>query len=92
MDEQRRLFDDPAAADPPPAQRAVAQLQLRRTEVRAPAAGRIAQADRLQTGQQVVLYLPVRTGQKAKASPARKSTGKSAPARRGGKPSKVKRR
>ena len=44
------------------------------------------------TGQQVVLYLPVRTGQKAKASPARKSTGKSAPARRGGKPSKVKRR
>lgn len=43
------------------AQRAVAQLQLRRTEVRAPAAGRIAQADRLQTGQQVVQGLPVLT-------------------------------
>jgi len=38
-----------------------AQLSLRRTEVRAPAAGRIAQADRLQVGQQAVPNLPVLT-------------------------------
>lgn len=43
------------------ASRATAQLSLRRTEVRAPAAGRIAQADRLQIGQQVVPNLPVLT-------------------------------
>jgi membrane fusion protein (multidrug efflux system) len=43
------------------ARRANAQLSLRRTEVRAPAAGRIAQADRLQMGQQVVPNLPVLT-------------------------------
>ncbi|MBX7496346.1 HlyD family secretion protein [Qipengyuania sp. 6B39] len=43
------------------AQRAVAQLQLGRTEVRAPSAGRVAQADRLQRGQQVVQGLPVLT-------------------------------
>jgi membrane fusion protein (multidrug efflux system) len=43
------------------ASRANAQLSLRRTEVRAPAAGRIAQADRLQLGQQVVPNLPVLT-------------------------------
>ena len=43
------------------AQRANAELSLRRTEVRAPAAGRIAQADRLQVGQQVVPNLPVLT-------------------------------
>lgn len=43
------------------AQRANAQLSLRRTEVRAPSAGRIAQADRLQLGQQVVPNLPVLT-------------------------------
>ncbi len=43
------------------ARRANAQLSLRRTEVRAPAAGRIAQADRLQLGQQVVPNLPVLT-------------------------------
>ncbi len=43
------------------ARRANAQLSLRRTEVRAPAAGRIAQADRLQIGQQVVPNLPVLT-------------------------------
>ncbi len=43
------------------AQKAVAQLSLRRTEVRAPSAGRIAQADRLQMGQQVVQGLPVLT-------------------------------
>jgi len=43
------------------ARRANAELSLRRTEVRAPAAGRIAQADRLQLGQQVVPNLPVLT-------------------------------
>jgi membrane fusion protein, multidrug efflux system len=43
------------------ASRAAAQLALRRTEVRAPAAGRIAQAERLQIGQQVVPNLPVLT-------------------------------
>lgn len=43
------------------ASRATAELSLRRTEVRAPAAGRIAQADRLQVGQQVVPNLPVLT-------------------------------
>ncbi len=43
------------------ASRASAQLSLRRTEVRAPAAGRIAQADRLQIGQQAVPNLPVLT-------------------------------
>lgn len=43
------------------ASRATATLALRRTDVRAPAAGRIAQADRLQVGQQVVPNLPVLT-------------------------------
>ena len=43
------------------AQRAVAELALRRTEVRAPSAGRVAQAERLQLGQQVVQGLPVLT-------------------------------
>jgi membrane fusion protein (multidrug efflux system) len=43
------------------AQRASAQLSLRRTEVRAPVAGRIAQAERLQVGQQAVPNLPVLT-------------------------------
>ena len=43
------------------AQKAVAELALRRTEVRAPVAGRVAQADRLQRGQQIVQGLPVLT-------------------------------
>lgn len=43
------------------AQRASAELALRRTEVRSPTAGRIAQAERLQLGQQVVPNLPVLT-------------------------------
>lgn len=43
------------------AQRALAELNLSRTEVRAPSAGRIAQADRLQIGQQLVAGLPVVT-------------------------------
>ncbi|HOB14654.1 MAG TPA: HlyD family secretion protein [Novosphingobium sp.] len=43
------------------AQRRVAQLSLRRTEVRAPASGQVSQATRLQTGQQVVSGVPVLT-------------------------------
>ncbi|MGX7952760.1 HlyD family secretion protein [Tsuneonella sp. HG249] len=43
------------------AQRALAELSLKRTEVRAPIAGRVAQADRLQNGQQIVQGLPVLT-------------------------------
>lgn len=43
------------------AQRAGAALNLRRTEVLAPAAGRVAQADRLQVGQQVLPNLPMLT-------------------------------
>ncbi len=43
------------------ATRANAELALRRTEVRSPAAGRIAQAERLQIGQQAVPNLPVLT-------------------------------
>ncbi len=38
-----------------------AELNLRRTEVRAPGSGRVAQADRLQLGQQVLPNLPVLT-------------------------------
>ncbi|MFM5948106.1 MAG: HlyD family secretion protein [Novosphingobium sp.] len=43
------------------AQRNVAQLGLRRTEVRAPVSGLISQADRLQAGQDVITGLPVLT-------------------------------
>ncbi|HEU4651179.1 MAG TPA: HlyD family secretion protein [Croceibacterium sp.] len=43
------------------ARRAEAQLALRRTEVRAPIAGRVAQSDRLQLGQQAVTSLPMLT-------------------------------
>ena len=43
------------------AQAATARLNLSRTDVRAPSAGRIAQADRLQVGQQAVPNLPVLT-------------------------------
>jgi membrane fusion protein, multidrug efflux system len=43
------------------ARKASAALQLRRTEVRAPVSGRVAQADRLQAGQQIVPSLPVLT-------------------------------
>ncbi len=43
------------------AQRRVAELGLRRTEVRAPVAGVISQADRLQNGQQIVSGVPVVT-------------------------------
>ena len=43
------------------AQRRAAQLNLRRTEVRAPAAGVIGQADRLQVGQDMITGLPALT-------------------------------
>lgn len=43
------------------AQKAGAALDLRRTEVRAPVAGRVAQADRLQAGLQTLPNLPVLT-------------------------------
>jgi membrane fusion protein (multidrug efflux system) len=43
------------------AQREAALLNLSRTTVRAPLAGRVAQADRLQVGQQVITGLPVLT-------------------------------
>ena len=43
------------------AQAEAARLDLRRTEVRAPMAGRVAEADRLQRGQEVVQNLPVLT-------------------------------
>jgi membrane fusion protein (multidrug efflux system) len=43
------------------AQRALAELNLRRTEVRAPIAGTVAQADRLLVGQEALAGLPVLT-------------------------------
>lgn len=43
------------------AHRETANLGLRRTEVRAPLGGRVAQADRLQRGQQILPNLPVLT-------------------------------
>ena len=43
------------------AQKASASLDLRRTEVRAPVAGRVAQSDRLQAGLQIIPNLPVLT-------------------------------
>ncbi len=43
------------------ARRAEADLSLRRTDVRAPISGRIAQSDRLQLGQQAVTSLPMLT-------------------------------
>lgn len=43
------------------AQRAAAELNLRRTEVRAPVSGQVSQASRLQVGQELVTGLPVVT-------------------------------
>lgn len=43
------------------AQRASAELSLRRTEVRAPMAGRVSQADRLLIGQEAISGLPIVT-------------------------------
>jgi len=43
------------------ARRAESQLALRRTTIRAPISGRVAQADRLQLGQQAITSLPLLT-------------------------------
>ncbi len=43
------------------AQRDAAELNLRRTEVRAPMSGRVSQADRLQMGQEIITGLPILT-------------------------------
>jgi membrane fusion protein (multidrug efflux system) len=43
------------------AQRAVAELNLNRTTIRAPMDGRVAQADRLQVGNQIIQGVPVLT-------------------------------
>jgi len=43
------------------ARKANAELALRRTEIRAPISGRVAQAERLQSGQQIVTGLPILT-------------------------------
>jgi membrane fusion protein (multidrug efflux system) len=43
------------------ARRDQAELALRRTEIRAPIAGRVAQSDRLQRGQQAITSLPMLT-------------------------------
>ena len=62
-----RLAEGPAVPGENPqvaaarARKAEAELALRRTEIRAPISGRIAQADRLQLGQQAVTSLPMLT-------------------------------
>jgi len=62
-----RLAEGPAVPGVNPqvaaakARRAEADLALRRTEIRAPIAGRVAQSDRLQLGQQAVTSLPMLT-------------------------------
>ena len=62
-----RLAEGPAVPGVNPqvaaatARRAEADLALRRTEIRAPTAGRVAQSDRLQLGQQAVTSLPMLT-------------------------------
>jgi membrane fusion protein (multidrug efflux system) len=62
-----RLADGPAVPGVNPqvaaasARRAQAELALRRTEVRAPISGRVAQSDRLQLGQQAITSLPMLT-------------------------------
>jgi membrane fusion protein (multidrug efflux system) len=62
-----RLAEGPAVPGVNPqvaaarARRAEAELALRRTEVRAPISGRVAQSDRLQLGQQAVTSLPMLT-------------------------------
>jgi membrane fusion protein (multidrug efflux system) len=64
---QARLAHGPAVPGVNPqiaaaeARRAEAELALRRTDVRAPIPGRVAQADRLQLGQQAVTSLPMLT-------------------------------
>ncbi|HYD25920.1 MAG TPA: HlyD family secretion protein [Croceibacterium sp.] len=62
-----RLAEGPAVPGENPqvaaakARKAEAELALRRTEIRAPISGRVAQADRLQLGQQAVTSLPMLT-------------------------------
>ncbi|HWK41174.1 MAG TPA: HlyD family secretion protein [Croceibacterium sp.] len=62
-----RLAEGPAVPGQNPqiaaanARRAEAELALRRTEIRAPIAGRVAQSSRLQLGQQAVTSLPMLT-------------------------------
>jgi membrane fusion protein (multidrug efflux system) len=62
-----RLAEGPAVPGVNPqvaaaqARRAEAELALRRTEIRAPISGRVAQSDRLQLGQQAVTSLPMLT-------------------------------
>jgi len=64
---QARLAHGPAVPGVNPqiaaaqARRAEAELALRRTEIRAPIDGRVAQSDRLQLGQQAVTSLPMLT-------------------------------
>jgi membrane fusion protein (multidrug efflux system) len=64
---QAKLAHGPAAPGENPqiaaarARRAEAELALRRTEIRAPIAGRVAQSDRLQLGQQAITSLPMLT-------------------------------
>ena len=64
---QAKLADGPAVPGQNPAiaageaKKAGAELTLSRTEVRAPTAGTVTQADRLQIGQQIVQGLPVLT-------------------------------
>jgi len=64
---QARLAQGPAVPGVNPqiaaarARRAEADLALRRTEVRAPISGRVAQSDRLQLGQQAITSLPMLT-------------------------------
>ncbi len=64
---QARLAQGPAVPGVNPqiasaqARRAEAELALRRTAIRAPISGRVAQSDRLQLGQQAVTSLPMLT-------------------------------
>lgn len=67
VEARARLAEGPAVPGENPqiaaakARRAEAELALRRTEIRAPIAGRVAQADSLQLGQQAVTSLPMLT-------------------------------
>ena len=64
---QAKLAEGPAVPGENPqiaaarARKAEGELALRRTDIRAPIAGRVAQADRLQVGQQAVTSLPMLT-------------------------------
>ena len=64
---QAKLAQGPAVPGENPqiaaarARKAEAELALRRTDIRAPIAGRVAQSDRLQLGQQAITSLPMLT-------------------------------